>query len=155
MMGGVGMLTDEHRRTIMRLSPLRQIEQVLTQKFKPLPMGNGPHISGPSTRPGSSHVGSSGLAPSRSLQELHVNGYAWQRARARSRLTKESHNKSKAKGQDAAVDQIEDNEIGGWEDENLEKVLYACKDDMVKLWQDPVVRAILKEYRIGLEELSN
>ncbi|KIJ36648.1 hypothetical protein M422DRAFT_260998, partial [Sphaerobolus stellatus SS14] len=78
-------LTSEHRRIILRLAPLRQVEQALTQRFKPLPLS--PPISP--------------LASSRSHQELHVNGYAWQRARehrlSQGRTTAESEDDALAR----------------------------------------------------------
>ena len=105
----------------MRLAPLRQVEQALTQRFKPLPM------SSPLSPP------SSPLATSRSQQELHVNGYVWQRARERRK---------------DGTGEVET------EDEGLARVLAVCQDDMIKLWNDRIVRKILKESRIGVEELS-
>lgn len=70
--------------------------------------------------------------PPSHAQELHVSGYAWQRVRA------EEHAGSK------------DND----EDEELGRVLSACRQDMVALWNDAVVRAILRERRVELEQLS-
>jgi len=112
-------LTPEHRRLIMRLAPLRQIEQALTRRFKPASLP----LSPPRTP----------LSPSRSHQELYVSGYAWQRARR----------------QDADKCEFGD------EDEGLSRVLCACQEDMVTLWNDKIVRKLLTAQRVGMEELSS
>lgn len=62
-----------------------------------------------------------------------MSGYAWQRARR----------------QDSGH-----NEFGD-EDEGLSRVLCACQEDMVALWNDTVVRSLLKARRVGMEELSS
>ena len=112
-------LTSEHRRLVMRLAPLRQIEHTLTLRFR----APSAPLSPPRTP----------LSPTRSHQELYVSGYAWQRARR----------------QDA-----DHNEFGD-EDEELSRVLCACQEDMVALWNDQYVRKLLKVQRVGMEELSS
>lgn len=117
---GLSQLTSDHRRLMMRLGPLRQLESVLTKRFKPLT---------PISPPRSPTFNA--LSSSRSHDELRVNGYSWKRAREMS-----SPNGSEE------------------DDESLARVLAACKEDMIQLWNDPVVRKILKEYRVGMEEVS-
>lgn len=119
------LLTPDHRRLMMRLGPLRQLESALTKRFKPLPLPATP-IS-PQRTPFFNNT----LSPSRSHNELRVNGYSWKRARETS--SQDSPNE---------------------DDESLARVLSACKEDMIQLWCDPVVRRIMKEYRVGMEEVS-
>jgi hypothetical protein len=76
------------------------------------------------------------LGRSRSNQELYLSGYAWQRVR--------EHR--------PGAEQCTEN---GDEDEGLTRVLCACQDDMVTLWNDPFVRKLLKVQRVGMEELSS
>ncbi|KAF8522032.1 guanine nucleotide binding protein, alpha subunit [Gautieria morchelliformis] len=75
------------------------------------------------------------LSRSRSNQELYLSGYAWQRVREH------------RSGADPCTQD-------GDEDEGMNRVLCACQDDMVTLWNDPFVRKLLKVQRVGMEELS-
>lgn len=135
------ILTADHRRLIMRLAPLRQIEHELTRRFRSSWSSTPMHPSLPVSPPHSP------LLPSRSHQELHVSGYAWQRAREH-RQNRTSTALAKSKGR--AVAGIDDSE-----DEELSRVLCACREDMVALWSDPVVHEVLKAQRVGMEELSS
>ncbi|GJJ15916.1 hypothetical protein Clacol_010195 [Clathrus columnatus] len=121
-------LSPEHRRLMMRLGPLRQLETVLTKRFKPLALPNTP-ISPPRSPVALANI----LSPSQSHDELRVNGYSWKRARETS---------------------SSDGDRTTEDDESLARVLSACKEDMIQLWNDPLVRRILKEYRVGMEEVS-
>ncbi|KAF8576685.1 G-alpha-domain-containing protein [Ramaria rubella] len=78
------------------------------------------------------------LSESLSHQELYVSGYVWQR-------TREHRHSLDPDLQESFED----------EDEGLSRVLCACRDDMVALWNDALVRKILKERRVGMEELSS
>jgi hypothetical protein len=116
-------LGPEQLKLRMKLSPLLRLEDVLIQKLAP---NSQHHIKGESTDVVSSEASNAPEAPAAPVRtELTVN----------SRSTWKSAFKKWAKG---GVDEID------FEDPtDPGRVLSACKDDMIALWTDPIVRRIL------------
>lgn len=121
-------LGPEQLKLKMKLAPLLRMEEVLTEKLAP----NSEHrIKGelPDLTPNdASNAPEAPPVPIRT--ELTVN----------SRSTWKSAFKKWAKGGDEDIDFDDPTDPG--------RVLFACKDDMIALWTDPVVRQILDAAKV-------
>jgi len=121
-------LSPEQLKLKMKLSPLLRMEDVLVQKLAP---NSQHHIKGESTDPVFNDASNAPEAPAVPIRtELTVNSRsAWKNAFKRW-----------AKGGVEEIDFDDPTDPG--------RVLFACKDDMVALWADPVVRQILDIARV-------
>jgi len=116
-------LGPEQLKLKMKLSPLLRMEDVLIQKLAP---NSQHHIKGESPDPVFSDASNAPDAPAVPIRtELTVN----------SRSTWKSAFKKWAKGGVEDIDFDDPTDPG--------RVLFACKDDIMSLWFDPVVRQIL------------
>lgn len=106
------LLTDDHRRMRMRLSPLISVEEVLTRKL--FPTSPNPQDSEISVRGGSGWIGYLSKVMSTS--------------RPRSTGVNESN--------DATT------------------ILSACREDIVALWRDDIVRQLLEKHEKRIREMS-
>ncbi|CCM00780.1 uncharacterized protein FIBRA_02822 [Fibroporia radiculosa] len=129
------LLTAEHLKLKMRLSPLLQVEQTLVRKLTP---------------PGSAefeatHLASvtSGYVERARSKEVAVNSqFAWKNMF--SRFLPESRESF-----DSSRDGID------WDDpDDPGRIIYACGEDMIRLWNDDTIRKLLKMHNLRLEDRS-
>jgi len=125
---GYPPLSSEHLKLKMKLSPLLRMEDVLVEKLAP---NSQHHIKGESTDPVYNDASNAPEAPAVSIKtELTVNSRsAWKTAF-----------RKWAKGGVDEIDFDDPTDPG--------RVLFACKDDVINLWTDPVVRQILDIARV-------
>lgn len=122
-----GPLTDEHRRIRMRLSPLLSMEAALTQKLLP-----------------------DNFNPDRSSQEICVRANSgWktmlQRATSPPPIPPSNiQSRRTASGRPGTSD--------GRHKDDPTAVLAACKDDIIALWHDPIIRDVLNKHNVRLED---
>ena len=113
----------EQLKLKMKLSPLLRMEDVLIQRLSP---NSQHHIKGESPDPVFNDASNAPDAPAVPIRtELTVN----------SRSTWKSAFKKWAKGGVEDIDFDDPTDPG--------RVLFACKEDVMSLWFDPVVRQIL------------
>jgi hypothetical protein len=125
---GYPPLGPEQLKLKMKLSPLLRIEDTLTQKLAP---NSQHHIKGESPDPVFDSASVAPDAPAVPIRtELTVN----------SRSTWKSAFKKWAKGGVEEIDFDDPTDPG--------RVLFACRDDIIALWRDPVVRQILEIARV-------
>ncbi|KAI0795968.1 G-protein alpha subunit [Abortiporus biennis] len=134
-------LTDNHKRIRMRLLPLLAIEEELTKKLFPelsLAMTHGPK-EGDNVAPGFREVcvragsGWKNVLNTIISQQQQQNGYL------------------DGKGRGAAYQGMNGNGTSKIDDPTT--VLAACKEDIVTLWEDQVVRGILKKRGVRLQDM--
>lgn len=126
-------LTPEHLKLKLRLFPLLQVEEVLIKKLTP---------------PGSSeweathlpHFSNVGPLERGKEKEVAVNSqFAWKGVF--SRLVSNGR------------ESFESADFVNWDDpEDPGRVIYACSEDMMKLWRDPVVQRILQINNLRLQD---
>jgi hypothetical protein len=120
----------------LRLSPLLQVEQVLTRLLTPLDSGESELT----------HLGNlSYTERSKSaLTELAVNSTA-QWKNTVSRLLRSNSDR----------DSFNSEQTIDWDDHNDPGlVLHACYPDMAQLWCDPTIHQLLEKQNIRLEEMA-
>lgn len=129
-------LTDVHRRARLRLLPLLAIEADLTRKLFPeLAAGLNPLLD----------VANAGDTPgpaTPAVKEVCVRaGNGWKSVLASLQAQGEkSKGKGNANGNAGATDE-------------LTTVLAACREDVLSLWEDQAVRAVLKRRGIRLQDM--
>jgi guanine nucleotide-binding protein alpha-1 subunit len=127
-------LTDVHRRTRERLLPLLAIEVDMTRKLFP---ELAPSISAKDEGDGANGAKISTVS---GVKEVCVRaGNGWKDALVK--LQKEQKDKLKGKENSA-----------GTTDE-LTIVLDNCRDDIVSLWEDKAVRAVLKRRNVRMQDM--
>lgn len=125
---GYPPLGPEQLKLKMKLSPLLRIEDALTQKLAPNAQH---HIKGESPDHVFDSASAAPEAPAVPIRtELTVN----------SRSTWKSAFKKWTKGGVEEIDFDDPTDPG--------RVLFACRDDIIALWTDPVVRQILEIARV-------
>jgi guanine nucleotide-binding protein subunit alpha len=131
-------LTADHLKLKMRLSPLLQVEDVLVRKLTP---------SGASSYSDGTHLAPLTNVPyaersRRVRSEVVVNSASsWKGA-----FTKLMSNARGSFDSDRAID---------WNDpEDPGVVLNACGEDMIQLWNDPVIKTLLEVQRLRLEDMA-
>lgn len=121
---GYPPLGPEQLKLKMKLSPLLRMEDLLIQKLAP---NSQHHIKGESPDPVFNDAANAPVAPAVPIRtELTVN----------SRSTWKSAFKRLRKSGTEEIDFDDPTDPG--------RVLFACKDDIITLWKDPVVRQILE-----------
>lgn len=122
-------LGSEQLKLKMKLSPLLRMEDILIQKLSP---NSQHHIKGESPDAVFSDASNAPDAPAVPVRtELTVN----------SRSTwKTAFKKWTTKGGVEDIDFNDPSDPG--------RVLFACRDDMISLWTDPVVRQILEVAKV-------
>jgi guanine nucleotide-binding protein subunit alpha len=122
-------LTDNHRRIRMRLSPLISMEAALARKLLP-----------------------ENFDPERSSREICVranSGWKTTLERATSPDTRPGSSSAKSGARRvSARPGTSDNRSR----DDPTAVLAACKDDILLLWEDPIVRDVLKKHHVRLED---
>ncbi|OBZ73276.1 Guanine nucleotide-binding protein alpha-4 subunit [Grifola frondosa] len=123
-------LTDSHRRMRMRLSALLPIEEQLTKRL--LPEANE-KLHDVCVRAGSGWKGVLAAINANSPPSSGKNGA----------ITPPSAMKGGSRPGTS----------DGRHSDDPTTVLAACKDDIVALWEDPVVRAVLKKHNVRLQDM--
>lgn len=130
-------LTDVHRSARLRLLPLLSIESDLTKKLFPeLALALTP------TAPEGEVLSNGGAPPPPvpGVKEMCVRaGNGWKDVLVK--LHKEQKEKVKGKGQNASTT------------DELTTVLDACREDIVNLWEDQAVRAVLKRRGVRMQDM--
>ncbi|KAJ2915140.1 hypothetical protein MD484_g5273, partial [Candolleomyces efflorescens] len=127
--GGSIQINPEIRKLILRLAPLRQVEETLNKALAGSPgMGGGP---GPNATAGNQRYN-----PAKATEVSVPSGYGWKNAI----IGRRSQESSTSSSSDTS-------ELG-----QTRRVLAACGDDIVKLWNDRGVQHALKSAEIALEE---
>ncbi len=121
-------LTAEHLKIQRRLSPLFQVESALIKQLSPLglPKAEDSLVQDRTERS--------------SLKEVAVNSATQWRDRF-GRLVKGG--RLAASGEEE-IDECDPDDSG--------RLLHACAEDMVKLWNDPVIQELLHKLKIRMEE---
>lgn len=132
------VLTPEHLKLKMRLSPLQQVEEILLRRLRP---------------PGSAELEATQLFPetnnsyntrARTATEIVINSSApWKNAFNRL-LSSTTNRSSFQSSQEIDFDDPQDPGV----------ILHACADDMIRLWNDPTVRDLLRVQKIRLEDMA-
>ncbi|KAI0360554.1 G-alpha-domain-containing protein [Trametes cingulata] len=126
-------LTADHLKLKLRLSPLIQVEEALLRKLTPAGSGEveATQLRSPST--GVSHADRV-----RALdREVAVNSqFAWKGV---------FHRMIGRSSSDGDPDYNDPDDPG--------RILHACKEDMKTLWNDPVIKALLRAQGIRLEDM--
>ncbi|KAL4247490.1 P-loop containing nucleoside triphosphate hydrolase [Abortiporus biennis] len=127
-------LTHDHLKLRMRLMPLLQVEEVLIRKLTPAGSGEfeATHLAHVTNIPGPT------LAKIKE-KEVAVNSqFAW----------KGVFNKFISTTRESF-----DSESIDWDDpEDPGRVIYACGEDMIRLWKDPTIRQVLRNQELRLED---
>jgi len=134
-----------------RLEPLQHIEALLIAKLVPPNEEEPTHLVGPSGAtypPGQPHIS---IGTSSRNQEVFVRpGAGWRGALAKARVTYPSY---------FSVHDPYDNgrptsagNTGIETQDEPQQVLYSCRQDMIRLWNDDRVRDILHRKKVRLEE---
>lgn len=129
-------LTPEHLKLKMRLLPLQQVEEALLRKLTPAGSAEfeATHLSPVTNLPYSG----------RANKEIAVNsGAQWKGAF--NRILASTTNRS-------SIDTVQDIDFENPNDPGV--ILHACRDDMIRLWNDPTITALLKAHRIRLEDMA-
>jgi len=126
-------LTADHLRLKMRLSPLLQVEKALIRKLTP---------------PGSAEFEATHLAQASNVsymerlrqKEVAINSlFAWKGVFGRLMLD--------------GRDSVESREAIDWDDpEDPGRIIHACGEDMIRLWNDDTIRALLQVQGVRLED---
>ncbi|KAK7683169.1 hypothetical protein QCA50_013842 [Cerrena zonata] len=130
-------LTPEHLKLKLRLLPLLQVEESLIRKLTPpgSPEFAATHLSQITNIP-SPMVS----RPSAKGKEVAVNSqFAWKGVF--SKIIPSSR------------DSFDSADLVNWEDpEDPGRIIFACSEDMIKLWRDPMIRKILNHQHIRLQD---
>jgi guanine nucleotide-binding protein alpha-1 subunit len=168
-------LTDEHRRTRMRLSPLIAIEQALTRKLmpsasasaRPAPPASYTYATAPASGHSLALPDAGAGARRRSVQDVCVRaGSGWKGI-----LAKATGQPLHARAPSDATIAEEGQDAYAWEREKEREAargagarpgtasrddptvaLAQCKDDIVALWEDPNVQRVLRKWGVRLRE---
>jgi guanine nucleotide-binding protein subunit alpha len=127
-------LTPELRTLKMRLLPLQQVEEALVGKLN-----------------GSGNSQSATLSPLTNLPES-TRGSVSQEVSINSAMPWKGAFSRLISNARTSVDGPEVNEPQ--DSRNARQLLHACTDDMIKLWNDRTVRAILRVHRLRLEDMA-
>ncbi|CCA68664.1 related to guanine nucleotide-binding protein alpha-4 subunit [Serendipita indica DSM 11827] len=122
-------LSDYHRTLRMRLLPLVHIETSLLRRLDP---------SGEDYE--ATQLGTNWFTSGKELFVRSTGNWKEKLSRLRGRL-------------DHDEDEMSDDEIDFDSPEDPGNVINACKDDMLALWHDPVVRQVLKMGNVRLEDM--
>ncbi|KAF9457920.1 guanine nucleotide binding protein, alpha subunit [Collybia nuda] len=137
-----------------RLLPLRHIEALLIAKLVPPNEDEATHLVGPHTYPpGQAQYNPGGN--SFRTQEIFVRpGAAWKGAMSKARVNYPSYNGSDEPHPTPDTGRPTSAGNTGLETpDEPQEVLNQCRKDMMLLWNDEVVREILKRKKVRLEEL--
>ena len=129
-------VTSELLKLRMRLLPLQQVEEVLLRKMTPAGSAEfeATHLSPMTNVPYRARQGK--------FKEIAINSTAqWKGAFGRLIATAR-----------ASLDSAADIDFEDPKDPGV--ILNACAEDIAKLWNDPIVRALLKAQNIRLESMS-
>lgn len=124
----------------MRLTPLRHIEALLIAKLIPPSEDDAASfVGGSSFSPYHSHRSTSVERPWRSQEVFVRPGATWKGALAKS---------SRRDGRPTSL-----GDTGMATRDEAQQVLHGCSDDIITLWNNRIVREVLRRRKIRLEEL--
>lgn len=126
-------LSPELLRLKMRLLPLQQVEEALLKKLNP----NGAYDIEATT------LSTVTNNPTRNKELAVHSSSPWKGA-----FTRLLTGRPSTDGKDTEIDFDFDNP----NDPGV--ILHACSEDMIRLWEDPTVKRLLKAQRIRLEDLA-
>lgn len=130
-------LSDYHRTLRMRLLPLLHVETALLRRLDP----SGEDFE-------ATQLGSSWLSSSK---ELFVRSSSNWKEKL-SRITQRASHTGSERSSTLDDMQLESPvDLGNPDDPT--HIIQACKDDMIALWRDPVVRQVLRIGNVRLEEM--
>lgn len=130
-------LTAEHLKLKMRLLPLQQVEDVLLRRLTPAGSAEfeATRLSPLTNLPYSTRVSNGPI-------EITVNSMApWKNAFSRLLSSTRSSFES---SQDIDFDDPKDPGV----------ILNACAEDMIRLWNDPTIKELLRIQKIRLEDMA-
>lgn len=129
-------LSPEHLRLKMRLLPLQRVEENLLRRLSPAGSSEfeATHLTPVTNLP---HSGRSGKA-----REIAVNSTSQWKG-AFSRLLSSARTSFES-GADIDFDDPDDPGV----------VLHACAEDMIRLWNDPTIKALLNARKQRLEDMA-
>jgi guanine nucleotide-binding protein alpha-1 subunit len=121
-------LTDNHRRIRMRLSPLISMEAALARKLLP-----------------------ENFDPERSSRDICVRANSgWKTTLERATSPDARPGSSTKSGARRVSSRPGTSDTRSRDDPTA--VLAACKDDILLLWEDPIVKDVLKKHNVRLED---
>jgi guanine nucleotide-binding protein alpha-1 subunit len=121
-------LTDNHRRIRMRLSPLISMEAALARKLLP-----------------------ENFDPERSSRDICVRANSgWKTTLERATSPDARPGSSAKSGARRISSRPGTSDTRSRDDPTA--VLVACKDDILLLWEDPIVKDVLKKHNVRLED---
>lgn len=129
-------ITPELLKLRMRLLPLQQVEESLLRKMTPAGSAEfeATHLSPVTNIPYKTSAGK--------FKELAINSTTqWKGAFGRLIAT------ARASFESAAEIDFEDPNDPGF-------ILHACSEDIIKLWNDPTVKILLKAQKVRLEDMG-
>jgi hypothetical protein len=132
-------LTPEHLKLKMRLLPLQQVEETLLRRLRPSGSVESEATQLPSwkNRP---YIATAGYTPT----EIFINSSSpWKNAFSRI-LTSTPTRSSLGSSHNIDFDDPEDPGV----------ILHACAEDMIRLWDDPTVKELLRVRKIRLEDMA-
>ncbi|EIM82115.1 G-alpha-domain-containing protein [Stereum hirsutum FP-91666 SS1] len=132
------LLTPDHLRLKMRLSPLLRVEEQLVKKLS----ANAPASDSFSTAP----FPNGRRFRSRSVnvaREMSVNSNSWTGWKGKFKDFVSTNGKT-----------VGEDGIDWGDPDDPGRVIHLCGEDMIKLWTDPVVRELLEAWKVRLQEMS-
>ncbi|KAI0342325.1 G-alpha-domain-containing protein [Trametopsis cervina] len=133
----VPRLTSEHLKLRMRLLPLLQVEEVLIRKLTSA--GSGEHEATRLANLANAGVGVGMGEGAMKEREVAVNTqFAWKNMFSRLVGGRASYDSD-------SINFDDPNDPG--------KIIHACKEDMIQLWEDPTVQKVLEFEKLRLQDM--
>ncbi|KAF6757650.1 guanine nucleotide binding protein, alpha subunit [Ephemerocybe angulata] len=149
------LMLNAHLETLkQKLQPLKHIEQMLIAKLVPPNEEEATHLAAPGNPYISSAQVAAGPQTYRS-QEIFIRpGPGWKGALSRARVNYPGFGGSEGSGGPNGQRPMSAGNTGLETQDEPQEVLHMLKKEIVQLWQDPVVKEILKRKKIKLEQES-
>jgi guanine nucleotide-binding protein alpha-1 subunit len=132
-------LTPEHFKLKMRLSPLQQVEEILLRRLRPTGSAELEATQLSST----TNLPYTGRTRNNSAEIVVNSSTPWKNAFSRL-LSSATARSSLESSQGIDFDDPQDPGV----------VLHACADDMIRLWNDPTVKELLRVRKTRLEDMA-
>lgn len=149
------LMLNAHLETLkQKLQPLKHIEQMLIAKLVPPNEEEATHLAAPGNPYISSAQVAAGPQTYRS-QEIFIRpGPGWKGALSRARVNYPGFGGSEGSSGPNGQRPMSAGNTGLETQDEPQEVLHMLKKEIVQLWQDPVVKEILKRKKIKLEQES-
>ncbi|KAI0310022.1 guanine nucleotide binding protein, alpha subunit [Amylostereum chailletii] len=126
-------LSSEHLRLKIRLSPLVQVEEALVRRLQLSSGHDGPVASNDAQE----HLS----------KEVAVHSSSGWKGNFVARIL--------SKRRDSTTEEDDDGDGIDWNDpDDPGRIIHACGEDMIHLWEDPVVRQLLDVNQVRLQDMS-